>query len=41
MLQMLCIIAIKDKKGVRIGHKLLDNGKKVRICKKCGEVLDK
>ncbi|NLW40360.1 MAG: 50S ribosomal protein L24 [Tissierellia bacterium] len=31
----------KDKKGVRIGHKFLDNGKKVRICRKCGEVLDK
>ncbi|NLV88974.1 MAG: 50S ribosomal protein L24 [Tissierellia bacterium] len=31
----------KDKTGVRVGHKLLDNGKKVRYCKKCGEVLDK
>jgi ribosomal protein L24, bacterial/organelle len=31
----------KDKTGVRIGHKILDNGKKVRVCKKCGEVLDK
>lgn len=30
----------KDKKGVRIGHKLLDNGEKVRVCAKCGEVLD-
>lgn len=30
----------KDKTGVRIGHKFLDNGSKVRICKKCGEVLD-
>lgn len=30
-----------DKKGVRIGHKILDNGKKVRVCRKCGEVLDK
>jgi len=30
-----------DKKGVRIGYKILDNGKKVRVCRKCGEVLDK
>lgn len=26
--------------GVRIGYKLLDDGKKVRVCKKCGEILD-
>ena len=31
----------KDKTGVRIGYKLLEDGKKVRVCKKCGEVLDK
>lgn len=31
----------KDKKGVRIGHKFLSDGKKVRVCQKCGEVLDK
>lgn len=31
----------KDKKGVKVGHKFLDNGKKVRFCRKCGEVLDK
>ncbi|RKD34123.1 50S ribosomal protein L24 [Thermohalobacter berrensis] len=30
----------KDKKGVRVGYKVLENGKKVRICRKCGEVLD-
>lgn len=30
----------KDKTGVRVGHKVLDNGSKVRVCKKCGEVLD-
>lgn len=30
----------KDKMGVRAGYKILDNGEKVRICKKCGEVLD-
>jgi large subunit ribosomal protein L24 len=26
--------------GVRIGHKVLDDGKKVRVCKKCHEILD-
>lgn len=31
----------KDKKGVRLGHKFLEDGKKVRYCKKCGEVIDK
>lgn len=31
----------KDKAGVRVGRKVLDNGKKVRYCKKCGEVFDK
>lgn len=31
----------KDKTGVRIGHKFLEDGSKVRVCKKCGEVLDK
>lgn len=31
----------KDKTGVRIGYKFLEDGSKVRVCKKCGEVLDK
>lgn len=31
----------KDKTGVRVGFKFLTDGTKVRICKKCGEVLDK
>ena len=31
----------KDKTGVRVGYSLLTDGSKVRICKKCGEVLDK
>ena len=30
----------KDNVGVRVGHKI-ENGKKVRVCKKCGDVLDK
>ncbi len=31
----------KCSKGVRLGIKVLKDGKKTRICKKCGEVLDK
>jgi large subunit ribosomal protein L24 len=31
----------KCNNPTRIAHKFLDNGKKVRVCKKCGEVLDK
>lgn len=31
----------KDKQGVRTGYNVLDNGNKVRVCTKCGEVLDK
>ena len=30
----------KDKTGVRIGHKFLEDGSKVRVCKKCGEEID-
>ena len=26
--------------GVRIGHKILDDGKKARVCAKCHEILD-
>ena len=31
----------KDKVGVRVGHETLSDGSKVRVCKKCKEVLDK
>lgn len=30
----------KANQGVRVGYKFLDNGKKVRISKKTGEVID-
>jgi large subunit ribosomal protein L24 len=30
----------KTKKGTRIGHKFLEDGKKVRVSVKTGEVLD-
>ncbi|MBE9546174.1 MAG: 50S ribosomal protein L24 [Proteobacteria bacterium] len=26
--------------GVRVGYRVLDDGKKVRVCKKCNEILD-
>lgn len=29
----------KCEKGVRVGKKLLEDGSKVRYCKKCGEIL--
>jgi len=29
------------KTGVRLGAKALEDGRKVRTCKKCGEVLDR
>lgn len=29
----------KCDKGVRVGTKVLDNGDKVRVCKKCGNTL--
>ena len=28
-------------KPARVGHKLLDDGKKVRTCRRCGGILDK
>lgn len=31
----------KSGKPTRIGYKVLDNGKKVRVAKKSGEVIDK
>ena len=31
----------KCSKPVRVGRKMLEDGKKVRFCKKCNEVLDK
>ncbi len=33
------IVCPKCNKGVRTGRKLLDDGTKERICKKCGETL--
>lgn len=30
----------KCSKGVRVRHKQLDDGKKVRVCASCGEILE-
>jgi len=34
------IICTKCNLPVRVGRKLLEDGKKVRYCKKCGELID-
>jgi len=34
------LICNKCSKPTRIGKRVLDDGKKVRVCKKCGEVLE-
>ncbi len=33
----LMLLCAKCEKGVRIGNKELEDGRKVRVCKKCGE----
>ncbi len=33
------VVCSKCNKGTRVGHKTGDDGKKVRICKKCGATL--
>jgi large subunit ribosomal protein L24 len=35
------IFCEKCSKPVRVGTKILEDGKKVRFCKKCNEVIDK
>lgn len=35
------IFCEKCSKPVRVGRKLLEDGKKVRYCRKCDEVIDK
>ncbi len=34
------LICPKCNKPARIGHKTLSDGKKVRVCRVCGEVID-
>jgi len=35
------VVCEKCNLPVRVGKKVLDDGKKVRMCRKCGEILDK
>jgi large subunit ribosomal protein L24 len=37
----LLIVCGKCAEPTRVGNKVLEDGSKVRFCKKCGEVLDK
>ncbi|MCD6152591.1 MAG: 50S ribosomal protein L24 [Syntrophobacterales bacterium] len=34
------LVCNKCNTGVRIEHKMLEDGSKVRVCKKCKEILD-
>ena len=34
------LVCTKCDKPTRIGNTVLENGKKIRSCKKCGEVID-
>ncbi len=40
-LSNLQVICGKCGKATRIAHKVLTSGTKTRVCKKCGEILDK
>ena len=35
------LVCGKCGKATRLGFKILEDGKKVRVCKKCGETFDK
>ena len=35
------LICSKCERGVRVGHRILEDKKKVRICRRCNEILDK
>jgi len=37
----IALVCPKCKKGVRIGYKDHEDGSKVRVCRSCGEELDK
>ena len=34
------VVCLKCDKAVRIGKKVLEDGKRVRFCRSCGEVID-
>jgi len=35
------LVCPKCGKGTRVAHKVMEDGSKVRVCKKCGESFDK
>jgi large subunit ribosomal protein L24 len=35
------LLCTRCNRGVRVGHQVLGDGKKVRVCLRCGDVLDK
>jgi large subunit ribosomal protein L24 len=35
------LVCTRCERGVRVGHRRLEDGVKVRVCRRCGEVLDK
>ena len=35
------VVCSKCSKPTRVGHRFLSDGAKVRVCKKCGEMMDK
>jgi large subunit ribosomal protein L24 len=35
------VVCTKCGKATRVAHKTLSSGQKTRVCKKCGEILDK
>ena len=37
----LSYFCLKCNQGTKVGHKFISDGKKVRFCKKCGEVIEK
>ncbi|AEH45336.1 ribosomal protein L24 [Thermodesulfatator indicus DSM 15286] len=36
----LMVFCPKCNKGVKVGRKFLEDGTKVRVCKKCGEIIE-
>ena len=34
------LLCSKCNKPTRVNHNILENGKKIRVCKKCGEVIE-
>jgi len=35
------VVCERCNRPIRVGIKILDDGKRTRVCRKCGEVLDK